>query len=237
MTRATLSRSGLAMLALFAAACSSGDETAAPYRDYAGLVANSLGIGRAAAPAPLEMPTGAMPVEVLAQSPGPMIALTVAGAQRIVLSAAPDAGDEFLNFQDQNRRGLRLRGGAVAGTYGFGQDLLAVRYQREDPVAHPLPLEEWPGQVDREYQYRLRDLANFSITVTCVFDRVVRENIDVIERHETVRIVETCTNSRRSFENTYWVEPLTGVIRRSQQWTGPEIRPVIIELLRPRPAA
>lgn len=179
------------------------------------------------------MPVGAISPDVLDRSPEPMIALTLPDAERIILSAAPDAGETFRVYHDVNRRGLRMREGALAGTYGFGVDLIAVRHQWDDPIARPMPLAEWPGRVDREYQYRLRDLENYSITVSCAFERVARENIEVIERHETVRIVETCTNQRRSFQNTYWVEPDTGLIRRSEQWTGPAIRPVIVETLRP----
>lgn len=232
MTRARHLRCLVAVLTVLAAGCADAPEELGPFSELVDIAANSLRVRPVEEP-PLAMPTGAIPADVLAQSTGPMIALTVPGAQRIVLSAAPGAGAEYLNFQDQNRRGIRMREGAVSGTYGFGVDLLAVRFQREDPVAHPMPLAQWPGQVDREYQYRLRDLRNYSITLSCVFDRVIRENIEVIERHETVRIVETCTNQRRSFENTYWVEPETGLIRRTQQWTGPAIRPVIVELLRP----
>jgi len=224
-------RHAMTALAVMLSACGSASEQLGPLGELAEVAASSIRTGRAEEP-PLVMPEGAIPSDVLAQSPEPMIALTLGGVQRIILSAAPYAADDQLNFQDQNRRGIRMHEGAVSGTYGFGIDLLAVRFQRDDPVAHPVPLIQWPGQVDREYQYRQRDLYNYSIVVSCVFDRVVRENIEVIERYETVRIVETCTNQRRSFENTYWVEPESGVIRRSQQWTGPTTRPVIVELLR-----
>lgn len=228
--RAAGPRAALVAAGLMLAGC--GSDGAGPLGDLAGLVAASV---RGAPDVPTEAalpPPGPIAPGVLDTSDQPMIALTLPEISRLIMTAAPDAGD-YLNFQDQNRRGIRMLGGAVAGTYGFGVDLLAVRHGVDDPIARPTPLADWPAQVDRDYQYRLRDLDNYSITVACVFDVVVSETIEVIEAHDTVRVAETCTNQARSFTNTYWVEPATGTIRRSAQWTGPTIRPVTVELLRP----
>jgi hypothetical protein len=219
---------GMVCLALLAA-CSQGGSGFARYED----------VGRLALGNPVAEPSGgpdALPLLPRASFDlidAPIVGLGFTDAPTVFLSASGRTEDH-VSYQDQNRRGIRMRGGAVAATYGFGVDLRAVRFQREDPVATPTPLEQWPGQVDREYQYRVRDLDGFSITVTCVFDRLVRENIVVVERtHEVVRVVETCTNQRRSFENTYWVEPETGFIWRSAQWTGPSIRPVTVDIVNP----
>ena len=215
-------------LAVSLTACTSEDERPlGAYGDLGRIVAET--VAGPAEPPPAREWTRAELDEIASAA----IALSFEDTGRTVLVPLSDAGG-YVTYQDRNRRGVRLHGGAVAGTLGFGQDLLAVRHQLDDPVADPTPLADWPGQVDREYQYRLRELANFSITVTCVFDRVVREEIEIVElRYDTIRIVETCRNARRSFENTYWAEPDTGFIWKSRQWTGPNIRPVTVEIIRP----
>ncbi|MEM1385208.1 MAG: YjbF family lipoprotein [Pseudomonadota bacterium] len=142
--------------------------------------------------------------------------------------------DGYLTYQDQNRRGLVLLGGAVAGTDGLSQDLLGVRHASGDPIAYPTRLADWPGQIDREYQYKIRDLQRFSITVTCVYARDVREEIEIVERrYQVVRMLETCTSPRRQFTNLYWVEPDSGFVWRSRQWLGPQLNPALIEIIRP----
>ncbi len=70
--------------------------------------------------------------------------------------------------------------------------------------------------------------------MACVFERVARENIGIVEiDFEVVRIREVCTNARRQFTNTCWVEPETGFIWKSQQWPGANLEQATIEIIRP----
>ena len=50
--------------------------------------------------------------------------------------------------------------------------------------------------------------------------------------YETARIVESCANARRRFQNVYWVVPETGFIWKSVQWLGPKLNPVTVEIIR-----
>jgi len=140
----------------------------------------------------------------------------------------------YLTYADQSRRSLIIRGGALSGTRGQPFDLIAVRHSQDDPIAHPRPLWEWPTVVDREYQYTQRDQEPFSITLTCLYDRMGEEEIEIIERfYEVVRVRETCRNSTREVINTYWAVEETGFIWQSQQWAGPSIPPFVIRVVRP----
>ena len=169
----------------------------------------------------------------LDQIPFATIALRIGDGPRTFLVPLADNGG-YLNYLDSGGRGLVMLGGAVAGTQALGQDLQAVRHQRDDPVAHPTPMAGWPGQIYRDYQFAQRSGAEYSITLACVFERLVSETIDIVEiDFDVVRISEICTNARRQVVNTYWVEEETGFIWKSTQWIGPNLPPATIEIIRP----
>ena len=72
------------------------------------------------------------------------------------------------------------------------------------------------------------------ITTSCSYQVIARERIEIIELFfDTVRVAETCSNTARSFTNTYWADPATGFIWRSEQWVGPRQDPMNIEIIRP----
>ena len=169
----------------------------------------------------------------LDQIPFATIALSLDGGPRAFLVPLADNGG-YLTYLDQNRRGLVMKGGAVTATKALGQDLRAVRHHRDDPVAKPTPLAQWPDQIYRDYQYRQRDGADFSVTLACVFERVARESIEIIElKFDVARISEVCTNAARQVVNTYWVEEDTGFIWKSEQWLGPNLGRATVEIIRP----
>jgi hypothetical protein len=169
----------------------------------------------------------------LDEIPFATIALTLGGGPRTFLVPLADNGG-YLNYLDADGHGLVMLGGAVTGTQALGQDLEAVRHQPGDPVAYPTPLAGWPGRVWRDYQFAQRSGAEYSITLDCVFERLARETIDIVEiNFEVVRISEVCTNARRQITNTYWVEAQTGFIWKSSQWLGPHLEPATIEIIRP----
>ena len=165
--------------------------------------------------------------------PSATIALIFGGGPRTFLVPLADNGG-YLNYLDSGGHGLVMRGGAVTGTQALGQDLDAVRHQKDDPIAHPTPLADWPHQVYRDYQFSQRSGAEYSITLSCVFERLVIETIEIVELDfDVVRISEICTNARRQVTNTYWVEADTGFIWKSEQWLGPNIQQATIEIIRP----
>jgi hypothetical protein len=169
----------------------------------------------------------------LNQIPSATIALSLGAEPRTFLVPLADNGG-YLNYLDSAGHGVVMLGGAVTGTQALGQDLQAVRHQQDDPIAYPAPLDEWPGQVTRDYQFAQRGGAEFSITLLCVFEPLARETIEIFETDfDVVRISETCTNARRQVVNTYWVEEGTGFIWQSEQWLGPYLEPATIEIIRP----
>lgn len=169
----------------------------------------------------------------LNQIPFATISLRQGDNPRAFVVPVADNGG-FLVYQDVERRGIVMEGGLITGTRGFGYDLDAVAHRIDDPVVVPTPLPEWPAGVERSYGFTLRGVTEYDIAVSCTFERGVREFIEIVElRFEVVRVIETCRNPRRTFVNTYWVDPDSGFVWKSEQWVGPRVPPMTVEIVRP----
>lgn len=161
------------------------------------------------------------------------IALSFTGGPRSFIVPLADNGG-YLTYQDANRRGLVMLGGAVTETLALGEDLQGVHHDRRDPIAYPKPLAEWPRRVFRDYQFTVRDGADYRVTLDCIFQKVSAETVEIVEiAFDLVRVSETCTNAARQVTNTYWVEEDTGFIWKSQQWLGPQLGQATVEVIRP----
>jgi hypothetical protein len=140
----------------------------------------------------------------------------------------------YLDYRDAAGRSIRMHDGAVVATEGVGVDLEAVRFGTDDPIANQMPLAEWPERIFREYQYQWRHGPQYGITLACTYQQVASETIEIVElTFDVIRVVETCTNQARQVVNTYWVEADTGFIWRSDQWLGPAIGAVTVDIIRP----
>ena len=186
----------------------------------------------AVAPGEAEPPRGLTRAE-LNQIPYATIAVSRPDAPRAFLvPLADNAG--YLDYRDSGGRSIRMQGGAIVGSEGLLHDLAALRVDRRDPVAHATPLAEWPEQVYREYQYRVHETIKYGITLSCTYQTVARETIEIVEvTYDLTRVSETCTNQRRQVTNTYWVEADTGFIWKSEQWLGPDLGHMTVEIIRP----
>lgn len=169
----------------------------------------------------------------LNQIPYATIAFSSGGGPRAYLVPLADNGG-YLDYRDEAGNSVRMLGGAVAGLEVVGHDLDGVRYDRADPIAHPRPLAHWPAQIWREYQFSVRHLGPWIISLNCVFQQRGRETIEIVEiSFDLTRVNEVCTNARRQVTNTYWVDEDTGFIWKSAQWIGPKIGQVLVEIIRP----
>lgn len=220
--RAAASMIGLSMLA----ACTSDGSSAA---ERLGPALEAVIFGEEEPPAPPVL-TRAQ----LAQIPFATLAISTPGEPRSYVAAVAN-NDGFVVYQDQARRSVVLEGGLLVGTGGLGYNLSAIKHQMDDPVARQTPLADWPGGVVRNYQFALKAAEDFQVTVTCSFQVVARERIEIVELFfQVARVEETCGNGKRTFTNTYWVAPETGFIWKSVQWLGPrQPDPFVLEIIRP----
>lgn len=215
-----------AVLAGGLAACSKGENNLGdrliPILRGALLDGDEAGVGRRVEPTR----------EVLNQIPAAVIGLEYGDLPPVYLVPLADNGG-YLSYQDEGRRGVVMFGGAVAGTLGLGNDLKTVKHGLDDPVAHRTPLAQWPRSIHRTYEYRVRDLDDFTITVACEIEPIAPVMYEIVELQLAVtRVVERCSNAVRSFENIYWVDD-TGFVWASRQWLGPDLDAATIEVVRP----
>lgn len=217
----------LAGCAVALAGCSSRGNTV--FEQMAPLLQDQFLGGGEEVAAPARQPTRAELNEI----PYATISLQVGDLPPTYVVPATNNGG-FLVYQDRGRRGIVMEGGLITATHGLGYDLDAVAHSREDPIARPTPVSEWPATVSRSYSFSIRGQQQYDIGVLCAYERGAREFIEIVElRFEVIRVVETCRNPARSFVNTYWANADTGFIWKSQQWVGPRLDPMTVEIVRP----
>ena len=169
----------------------------------------------------------------LNEIPYATISVAVADTPRAYLVLLAD-NVGYLDYRDASGNAVRMLGGALSGLVAPGFDLDAVRHGSEDPIAHPRPLADWPSETWREYQFSIRDKEKFSITLKCLYQPVAREQVEIAELlFDVTRVSEICANARRSVVNSYWIDAATGFVWKSEQWGGPKLGKVSIEVIRP----
>lgn len=225
-----MSRVGLLLIAIAMAGCSSGGNTIfermAPMVQQQ--VLGGLGLVEETVAESHEM----TPTE-LEQIPYATISMKLGdNPAAFIVPIADNRG--YLAYQDSVNRGIVMHGGLVTATHGFGHDLDSVAHRHDDPVFTPTPPQHWPAILARSYGFNIRGESTFEITVQCTSERGPAEVIEIVERRfNLLRMVESCSNMRRQFTNAYWVDPGSGFIWKSEQWVGPHIPAMTVEIVRP----
>ncbi len=161
------------------------------------------------------------------------IAVSSGAGPRAYLVPLARSGD-YLDYRDEQGNSVVMLGGAISELETAGHDLDAVRFDPRDPIAHLTPFGAWPTDLWREYRFSVRQISTYGLAMHCVFEPQGLETIEIVElRYDLLRVREICTNSARRVNNTYWLEPGSGFIWKSEQWLGPNIGPVTIEIIRP----
>ena len=214
-------------LVLQLGACTSGDNTL--FERIGSLARHSIS-GSSAAPAD---PAPAMTRAELDRIPYATAAFSKAGGARVILVPVVDNGG-YLNYRDPGGDSVIMFGGAISGSESLGFDLQAVQHHPRDPIAHQMPLADWPGRLSRVYEFLQRDLGRYVIALDCVYEPAVPEKIEIFELiFDLMRVNEVCTNAERQVINSYWVDVETGFIWKSEQWVGPQVGHVTVEIIRP----
>ncbi|MCG6884013.1 MAG: YjbF family lipoprotein [Silicimonas sp.] len=130
-------------------------------------------------------------------------------------------------------RRLVMHGGLVQSTSGFGHNLAPIGVSAGDPVAFPRPLARWPERIARSYTVSDRGPGR-AVTVTCRFHRGKAGSIAIVgRRHSVVTVDETCAGGDIRFANRHFVDPASGFIWSSTQWTGPHQGAIRYDVLEP----
>jgi len=215
----------LLAVALSLGGCASDDRYDAIY-DYAGeLYASVAGEGSDQQPKQLtRQQIGVIPFSV--------VGLRVDGSPYSYLVAV-GGNDELINYYAQPGISLTISGAVIVATRGIGPELLSVEMEPSDPIARPAPLTRWPPSVLRTYSYFHRSEVQ-SAAVVCHWRTGAMEQVEIVEVVlPLMRVDEVCAGPGRRFDNVYWADPASGVILRSEQWTGPTAPKLLVDVLKP----
>lgn len=150
---------------------------------------------------------------------------------RYYLAQADNNGT--VTYGKDDRAYFVLRGGLLVATTGFGNDILAVRTNPDDPIQNQRPVAQWPGAVTRVYQLPGSGVEGARISMDCRYENAGSGVIEIVEqRHATTLMHEICTGALGSIENSYMVGA-DGFIWKSEQFAGRGTEAVIIEIVEP----
>jgi len=147
--------------------------------------------------------------------PTPLLKLTREATGDEALVGAGGRNGDDVTWYSADRRAITLRDGLLAGTSGFGFDLMSA----------DLPaVRAGGGGLRRVHYYLGGDERTRPLRFDCTVSDLGGQSIAVAGRTYATRALrETCAgDGGLSFVNSYWVEP-GGTIRRSRQWAGPEL--------------
>ena len=141
---------------------------------------------------------------------------------------------DYVTYVSSYRQNIVMLGTLVTGTRGMGGDLLSVRSDANDPVAHATPTDDWPNTLTRDYRFPGVGPTGKTILVTCNLTRAPDTTVTIVEvTYDVTSFTEICVGDGTAFTNTYLAQPDTGQIWQSLQWIGDKVGYVNIEVLEP----
>lgn len=147
------------------------------------------------------------------------------GSQIFVVLAYAEQGD--LKWATRDKAMLVTRNGRLIKTLGLPDNLLEVTNLSSDPLAAPnriLDGSEWVRTQSWTDNKQLR-----SATFTSRFRLAGSETVTVLNVPHTYRVIEedvTVSELNTHYRNRFWIDPLSGTVRKTQQSLGPDFFPI-----------
>lgn len=213
------------MIVAFLSACSSGDKSGLAKTVFQ-RVANK--------PTPAPSSSGGVTRAALEKADLAAIRASVSNTRVTSVNVAVSVSNGNVTYVGKDNRSILLRGGLIRATHGYGYDLAPMALDREDPIANLKRLDQWPQSIQRQYSLAGIGPARTPYLVHCTYQNLGGVNIEILEhRYALTKVVEHCQGDDISFTNTYWVNPDTGFIWMSDQWSGPRQGMIRLEVLEP----
>lgn len=151
------------------------------------------------------------------------------------LMYAASANGGYVTYVSPLRQEITLHGATqITGTRGLGTDLVSGWSSAPDPLATPIPPSRWPGRVKRVYELPGEGPQGQIQSFECTFERGDLTEMTILQvRYQGVQISETCIGPSGQFENLHFVDPSSGTVWRSLQWTGPKMELLDLQILEP----
>ncbi|WP_417807290.1 YjbF family lipoprotein [Thioclava sp.] len=154
---------------------------------------------------------------------GPVIMVTFEANKAATVAAMRGQNGTMRTYQTPDQRAFVLRGGLLAGTRGFGRDLMSA----DTSAAGALIRAAKAGTAPRVYRYLDGDGEERPLPVSCT----ITPGGTVQQGPVTAQQVgEHCEGSGVSLDMSYLVAG--GTILASRQWVGPGLGYVAIQQLR-----
>lgn len=114
-----------------------------------------------------------------------------------------------------------VRNGVLVGTRGIGGDIISA--DAGATIRAVSGARSGSGQ--RRYFLSGGNYNDVELTLNCQIANLGAATTQVVHlSYATVHLRETCVGGPRGdvrIENEYWVQPASGLVRRSRQWAGP----------------
>jgi hypothetical protein len=165
----------------------------------------------------------------LQASDAPLMLAVLPEREQTALLGEFGVNGPYRTWATQEEQALVLRNGILVGTRGVGPDLMSSE------VGQVAPLIRGRRAGTGQRVYRHLDGVNQEVPTvfTCRIAPAGRETVQLASgaRPAVTRMVESCRSSDRRIENVYWVTS-AGAIPQSRQWQGPDVGPIVIQILR-----
>jgi len=140
--------------------------------------------------------------------------------KRVARRRAADGG-VIAVWQGARGEQLILKEGVLIGTRGIGADIISADAQATIRAVRSARA----GQGQRRYFVSTGDYSDQELVLDCRIENLGRGKTQVVHlSFTTVHLQETCVGGASDqvrIVNDFWVEPKTGLVRRSKQWVGP----------------
>lgn len=222
---------GLLCAALALSACSSNKDQPS----LASAVFEQLRPSKKAAPEKPKAPPRRITRAEIEELDLAMVRANLQGETVAPLMIARSVNKGYANYLSREGQSIAMRGTLVTATRGLGTDLLSVEHSPRDPLSVATLPENWPAQTARIYYVTGTGLKGQAIAVSCKVKRIKDHDIKIAETpFETTQMSEICsTDGGGEFVNHHFVDRSSGQIWVTQQWIGPDMAPLGLEVLEP----
>lgn len=168
--------------------------------------------------------------EEQAMPAGPALRLTLRGRPSYAV-LVQSMGDRRL-WRTGGNQVIETDGGRVVATAGFGEMLAATRLDGPDPLDDPAALLDRPASARRMVDLMRADRAaegmRFGVPVECRVEATRTEDPAVLLVEERCR-----ASGAGRFTNRFWLAAEGGAVLQSEQWIGPSLPLLRVEVLSP----
>lgn len=139
-----------------------------------------------------------------------------------------------VTYATKLRQSITLQESQIVATRGLGTDLLGATSSANDPLKKLTAPNRWPDKVTRSYRIAGDGPLGKVLQFNCALQRV-GENVITLagSKIPVVGFVERCDGPSGAFQNMYAADAKTGRVWQSQQFVGPDIAAVNLEILEP----